>query len=198
MDLPDNSKLLSTTWAMKKKVNGQYRGRITARGFLQEDGLHYFSHSTAAPVANELTIKIVLTLLTLADWQAQVIDVKGAFLKGRFTDGKKLYLKIPQGFEKMYSNDEVLHLNRTIYGLKQAAVAFWKELLEAFRTMGFQQSPADPCLYIKNTTNGLVFWISWVDDCILMGHQDEVSKYHKLMNNYFDCDNAVRKIDKSN
>jgi hypothetical protein len=64
-DLPENAKLLTTTWSMKKKANGQYRARITAQGFLQEDGIHYFSHSTAAPVANELTIKIVLTLLTL-------------------------------------------------------------------------------------------------------------------------------------
>jgi Reverse transcriptase (RNA-dependent DNA polymerase) len=81
-------------------------------------------------MANELTIKIVLTLLTLADWQAQVIDVKGAFLKGRFTDGEKLYLKIPQGFKKMYSEDEVLHLNQTIYGLKQEAVAFGRNCLK--------------------------------------------------------------------
>jgi hypothetical protein len=64
-DLPLNAKLLTTTWAMKKKLHGQYRARITPLGFLQDDGIHYFSHSTAAPVANELTIKIVLTLLTL-------------------------------------------------------------------------------------------------------------------------------------
>jgi hypothetical protein len=55
---------------MKKKANGQYRARITAQEFLQEDGIHYFSHSTAAPVANELTIKNVLTLLTLSNWKA--------------------------------------------------------------------------------------------------------------------------------
>jgi hypothetical protein len=85
-DLPINAKLWTTTWAMKKKANRQYRARITAQRFLQEDGIHYFSHSTAAPVANELTIKIVLTLLTLANWKAQVIDVKGAFLKGQFND----------------------------------------------------------------------------------------------------------------
>ena len=83
----------------------------------------------------------------------------------------------------------MLHLNRTIYGLKQAAVAFWKELLQAFESMGFRRSPADPCLYVKNTTNGIVILILWVDDCILMGNKDEVSKYHKLMNSYFDCDN---------
>jgi hypothetical protein len=99
-DLLADAKLISTTWVMKKKkANGKYRARITARGFLQEDGVHYFSHSTAAPVANELTIKIVLTFLVLTTWKAQVIDVKGAFLKRRFTDDENLYLDIPQDFE---------------------------------------------------------------------------------------------------
>jgi hypothetical protein len=101
-DLPENAKLLTTTWAMKKKASGHYSARITAQQFLQEDGRHYFTHSTAAPVANELTIKIVLTLLTLANWKAQVIDVKGAFLKGQFNDDEELYLIIPQGFENHY------------------------------------------------------------------------------------------------
>jgi hypothetical protein len=80
-DLPADAKLLSTTWVMKKKANGKYRARITARGFLQEDSVHYFSHSTASPVANELTIEIVLTFFALTTWKAWVIDVKGAFLK---------------------------------------------------------------------------------------------------------------------
>jgi hypothetical protein len=101
----------STTWAMKKKANGKYRARITTRGFLQEDCVHYFSHSTASPVANELKIKVVLTFLVLTTWKAQVIGVKGAFLKGQFTDGENLYLDIPEGFEKIYEKDKVLHLN---------------------------------------------------------------------------------------
>jgi hypothetical protein len=49
-NLPFNLKRLSTIWAMKKKVNGQYQARITAQGFLQKDGIHYFSHSTLASI----------------------------------------------------------------------------------------------------------------------------------------------------
>jgi hypothetical protein len=36
----------------------------------QEDGIHYFSDSTAAAVANETTIKIVFVLLTMSNWAA--------------------------------------------------------------------------------------------------------------------------------
>jgi hypothetical protein len=64
--LPENSKILSSTCAMKKKANGQFRARITARGFLQEDGIHYDSNSTAVPVTNEITNKIALTFMTMS------------------------------------------------------------------------------------------------------------------------------------
>jgi hypothetical protein len=37
--------------------------------------------------------------------------------------------------------------------------------------------------------NGLVTWISWVDVCLLLGHEEYVSKYHKMMKSYFECDN---------
>jgi Reverse transcriptase (RNA-dependent DNA polymerase) len=85
-NLPENFKTLSSTWAMKKKANGQFRACIIARGFLQEDEVHFNSDLTAVPVTNETTIKIVLALTTMADWNAQVIDVKGEFLKGQITD----------------------------------------------------------------------------------------------------------------
>jgi hypothetical protein len=119
--------------------------------------VYYRSNSTAAPVTNETTIKIILIMLTLAEWEGHVIDVKGAFLKGKLNDGEEMYLQIPQGFEIYYEKGTVLKLQRTIYGLKQAAFAFWHELLMAINAMGFKRSSADPCLYFKNSEkNGIV------------------------------------------
>jgi hypothetical protein len=57
------------------------------------------------------------------------LDVRGAFLHGVFADGEEIYMEVPQGFEHWYSNQHVLLLLRTIYGLKQAAYAFWRALL---------------------------------------------------------------------
>jgi hypothetical protein len=51
----------------EKESNGDFRTRITAQGFLQEEGVHYRSDSTAAPATNETTIKIILIMLTLAE-----------------------------------------------------------------------------------------------------------------------------------
>jgi hypothetical protein len=38
-------------------------------------------------------------------------------------------MKVPRGFEKFYPDDMVLKLKKCIYGLKQAAMAFWHHLL---------------------------------------------------------------------
>jgi hypothetical protein len=86
--------------------------------------VHFRSDSTAAPVTNETTIKIILITLTLTEWEWHVIDVKGAFLKGRFNDGEEMNLQISQGFEIYYEKGTVIKLQRTIYGLKQAVFAF--------------------------------------------------------------------------
>jgi len=52
------------------------------------------------------------------------LDVCGAFLPGKFDAQHKMYMRVPKGFEKFYANGVVLLLLRTLYGTKQAAMAF--------------------------------------------------------------------------
>ena len=61
-DIPDGVKLLSLTWAMKKKTNGNFRARLNTHGFKQVQGMHYIPESVSAPVTNPNTIRIAITL----------------------------------------------------------------------------------------------------------------------------------------
>ena len=65
----------------------------------------------------------------------ELIDVQGAFLNGRFQNGEKLYIHVPQGFKKYYPPIMFLLLLRTIYGFKQTAMQYWRELLKVMRFM---------------------------------------------------------------
>jgi hypothetical protein len=67
-------------------------------------------------------------------------------------------------------------------------MAFWKKLLMAFRDMKFARSKADPCLYYSWTPKGLTLWISWIDDCLVVGNKGNVKKAKKKMTDRFDCD----------
>jgi hypothetical protein len=82
----------------------------------------------------------------------------------------------------------VLLLLKTLYGLKQAAVAFWKQLIMAFASMLFVRSKADICLYFSWTINGLIVWILYVNDCFVCGKQKDVVTSKKQMMDKFDCD----------
>lgn len=53
-----------------------------------------------------------------------MVDVKGTFLHGQFKDRETVYMDVPEGWEEFYACDSVLLLLRTIYGLKQSAMAF--------------------------------------------------------------------------
>jgi hypothetical protein len=79
-------------------------------------------------------------------------------------------------------------LLQTIYGLKQAAMAFWRELVKALTDMNFKRSAAYPCLYYCWTMYGLVVWLSWIDDCLVAGDKRAVEAAKEQMKSRFECD----------
>ena len=66
--IPKDTKIITSTWAMKKKANGTYRARLNARGFEQVDGKHYDKTQISSPVVNEITVRMILTLICMAHW----------------------------------------------------------------------------------------------------------------------------------
>ena len=82
----------------------------------------------------------------------------------------------------------MLLLLRTIYGLKQAAYAFWIQLVTAFKDMDYTRNKADPCLYFCWTIQGLILSISWVDYILVCGKQEGVEIAKQQMMARFDCE----------
>ncbi len=109
-----------------------------ARGFKQVEGQHYNGMTISSPVTNSATIRIVLTLMIIASMLEHVVDVKGAFLHGEFEDGEIIHMKVLQGFKKHFPEGSVLLLKKCLYGLKQAAKEFWRQLLHAASAMGLK------------------------------------------------------------
>ena len=78
-DVPAAAKILTSTWVMKEKANGTYRARLHAQGFQQMDGQHYNSHNITLPVTSDIIIRIIIVLIILANWDGELLDVKGVF-----------------------------------------------------------------------------------------------------------------------
>jgi hypothetical protein len=142
--IPEGTKIMTSAWAMKKKSKGNYRARINARGLEQVDGEHCDLDTKSSPVTCIVTIRIVMTLIVMSTWAAHLMDVHGAFLKGKFKGGEVIYMQVPQGSEQFYPKNVALLLLRTIYGLVQTALAFWRETVAAFTYMKYVRSKEDP------------------------------------------------------
>jgi hypothetical protein len=61
--------------------------------------------------------------------------------------------------------------------------------------MNYRRSKADPCLYFDWTRDGLIVWISWVDDCLVAGKKKGVTIAKGQMTARFDCEEIVE-VDK--
>jgi hypothetical protein len=126
--------------------------------------------------------------MIMADWQGQIVDVKGVFLHGEFEDGKVIYMKVPCRFVKFNPDDVVLKLKKCIYRLKQAAMAFWCQLLLCMKSMEMMtRSTADSCLYHKWGEEGLVLIVLWIDDNLIIRSKKAVKKTKKDLMERFDC-----------
>ena len=80
------------------------------------------------------------------------------------------------GFQKKGVNGEklVYKLNKSLYGLKQSG-RMWNQLLHAhFIDNGFTQCPTEHCLYTKETKEGMILILVWVDDLIVGGKNENI------------------------
>jgi hypothetical protein len=67
---------------------------VNARGFEQINGENYEEDDKAAPVVNDITIRITMCLMVMAAWAAHIMDVHGAFLKGKFKAGEVIFMRV--------------------------------------------------------------------------------------------------------
>jgi hypothetical protein len=167
MDLPPNTKPISTRWVYKIKKNDDktlsYKARLVARGFEQIYGLNYYE--TFAAVIKQQAFKLIFAIATLNAWPIHKIDMKSAFTQGDIGDDT-IYLSLPDGY-KDPKNRKGLLLNRALYGLKQAANIWYNLLAKELQAIGFTQLQNDTCIYYNRQKKTII--IVYVDDIAITG-----------------------------
>jgi hypothetical protein len=182
-----NEKILTSTWAMKKKASGKYRARLNARGYEQQPGVHYFDDDISSPTVNDTTIRVLFVLMLMAEFDAHIVDICGAFLLGRFGREEVMFMEVPDGFEQHFNENEIIELQVPIYGCKQSGRAFYKELSEACSHMGMQRNAIDPCVFFRWNEDGISFIASWIDDLLNIGSDRAINNIKLKLMNLFEC-----------
>ena len=87
-------------------------------------------------------------------------------------------MRQPEGFEEPGREDQVCHLHKSLYGLKQSPRCWYEQLSTQLGRTGFKQSKADPCLFHKWENGRLTVISIYVDDLIL--HTDLLEEMIQL------------------
>ena len=160
----DGQRPVSLRWVVTQKIKDGVpvtRARLVARGF--EENL--LEHRTDSPTCLKDSLRVVLALVSSFGWMCNSIDIKAAFLQGNKID-RDVFVRPPKEF-----NDGTLwKLNKNVYGLNDAARAWYSRIKEVLLTLGVAMSRLDPALVYK-TTNGVLSGIMCihVDDIFWAG-----------------------------
>lgn len=134
-----------------------------------------------SPVVKHSSIRTLLALVAHCDMELEQMDVKTAFLHGELEE--TIYMKQPDGFIKKGSEDKVCLLKRSLYGLKQSPMMWYKRFDEYMLKIGFHRSKYDSCVYQKNHgVLKIVYLLLYVDDMLIASESMvEVSKVKNLL-----------------
>jgi Reverse transcriptase (RNA-dependent DNA polymerase) len=140
-----------------------------------------------APVVNDVTYQILLLTMLMYNYESRVVDVDTAFLYGNLEEN--LYMKIPKGYREVIADDndgDVLELQKSLYGLVQAARQWWKTLTSFLvENLSFIKSEVVPCLLMREDDNGTVYMGLYVDDLLMIGNQEALDQAVKDLQGEF-------------
>ena len=80
------------------------------------------------------------------------MDAVTAFLEGDLND--TIYMMQPEGFTD--NTGKVLHLKKSLYGLKQASRLWNQKINRALNKYGLKQSKIDPCVYFTGEDSSII------------------------------------------
>ncbi|MBW0481507.1 hypothetical protein O181_021222 [Austropuccinia psidii MF-1] len=159
VELQDNYRLVGTSWVFKIKKNElgepiKHKAWLWAQGFTQSIGVDL--DKTYTPTGFLSSLRTLITFACINNLQFRHIDIKSAFLNAPLKE--TVYLTIPQVLDldkKIY----FLRLNKAIYGLCQAPLAWYKRLKNWLTLVNFSVCVLDPCVFHRPGKNPICLYI---------------------------------------
>ena len=171
-ELPPERKPIQCKWVLqiKRDQNGQisrFKGHLVAKGFTQIFGQDFTF--TFAPVARWESIRSVLCIATLHDFELCHIDVKNAYLNAPLQE--EIYMVAPDG-----SGSKYWQLHKGLYGLRQAGRQWYLHLHEAYCSLGYTRCKSDWSVYVRRSPTSLTISATSVDDLLIASNSKTESE----------------------
>jgi hypothetical protein len=149
--LPEGYKALPTKWVFDPKM----RARLVVCGNFEKKS----DVETFAAVVNMTMVKVFFLVVAIQDWECYQYDFEAAFLNGEMKD-RSVYVRQPPGFGD--GTNWVYRLLKTLYGLRDSPLVWFREVSELMRKEGFTPLSSEACVFVSQDFK--VWIMLYVDD----------------------------------
>ncbi|CAI7791447.1 unnamed protein product [Closterium sp. NIES-53] len=186
---PDGANVSDGMWIFKvKRPPGSppvFKACNLARGFSQREGVDFYQ--TFAPTPKMTTLRMLLHVAALRDYELQSLDFSTAFLQGSLHE--EVWLRRPSAFTGTFPPGTQWRLRRPVYSLRQVPREWHDTLRSTLSDLGFQPSSAVPSLFVRRGSTPF-FVLVYIDDLVfatatkvaLADVKSELQKWHTCTN----------------
>ena len=170
--MPPNRCLIYSKWVFKKKRDGRFRESLVALGYPQIPRVDLTENYS--PVANDITLCLILIMWLIKKWDSQTIDVETLLLYAVIEED--IHVNIlevrAEVLQENYTYEYILMLIKYIYGLVQASNLCFKGYINTMiLNVGFKQCRIYPCLLYRLNELGTVIFIVYVNYTLEIGNK---------------------------
>jgi hypothetical protein len=187
--LPRGRSAIPARWVFKTKRDQtgkvvRFKARLVAKGFRQRAGVDY--GATFAPTLRSTTLRLLLAWALHFRLDVHQLDVVTAFLISDLD--REIYMVLPEQdlvtqHSPSFASSKLVRLDKALYGLVNSPRLWYQHLSRTLGSLGFVQSSADPCLWIRppasgsaSEPKGMAVIAVFVDDCAVAAPADEIDE----------------------
>ncbi|CAI7912386.1 unnamed protein product [Closterium sp. NIES-54] len=160
VNIMKNRWVLTTKYRIDDTVEHE-KARLVVKGFTQVCGADY--DETYSPVSSYVTLRIFLSIVAVLYLNLMQLDMKNAFLQSKLD--RVLYMYQPDYFDD--GTGRVCKLLKSLYGLKQSPLLWYRALDGVLLGAGWKKSHVDEALCFKASDDRVTCWVLvYVDDLL--------------------------------
>ena len=156
--------VISVRWVLTEKLK---EGKTITKARLCAKGFEEYTENMKknSPTCDKESVRLLLALASINSWDCHTVDVKSAYLQGNKIE-REVYLKPPPEF----ANGKLWKLNKTIYGLCDAARAWYTRVKDELTSLSVKMCSLDKGLFMwyrNGQLEGII--VIYVDDFLWAG-----------------------------
>ena len=144
-------------------------------------------------MATDASIKVMISRAAVRGWKLSLADVGSAYLE---IDQPRdnVFIEMPRDVPAAMLEEagftpgvRYFQVTKCLYGLRESGLEFYKELRRVLELGGWIASEIDPCVFVKENTQGEKEYVAtFVDDLLILARDESKKELMELLRNRFE------------